>query len=172
MQKLEHEPCPFCKKKTLSLTEDEVDIPYFGKCFLFSMQCSSCKYFKSDVEAAERKEPIRYTLEVNSTKDMNIRIVKSSEATIKIPQLKVEVTPGPASEGYITNVEGVLQRFKKQIGQERDNADDDEVREKAKSLLKKFWKVECGDVAVKIVLEDPSGNSAIVSEKAKIEQLK
>ena len=172
MQKLEHEPCPFCKKKTLSLTEDEVDIPYFGKCFLFSMQCSSCKYFKSDVEAAERKEPIRYTLEVNSTKDMNIRIVKSSEATIKIPQLKVEVTPGPASEGYITNVEGVLQRFKKQIGQERDNADDDEVRKKAKSLLKKFWKVECGDVAVKIVLEDPSGNSAIVSEKAKIEQLK
>ncbi|MBS3117418.1 ZPR1 zinc finger domain-containing protein [Candidatus Woesearchaeota archaeon] len=172
MQKLEHEPCPFCKKKTLSLTEDEVDIPYFGKCFLFSMQCSSCKYFKSDVEAAERKEPIRYTLEVNSTKDMNIRIVKSSEATIKIPQLKVEVTPGPASEGYITNVEGVLQRFKKQIGQERDNADDDEVREKAKSLLKKFWKVECGDVAVKIVIEDPSGNSAIVSEKAKIEQLK
>ena len=163
MQKLEHEPCPFCKKKTLSLTEDEVDIPYFGKCFLFSMQCSSCKYFKSDVEAAERKEPIRYTLEVNSTKDMNIRIVKSSEATIKIPQLKVEVTPGPASEGYITNVEGVLQRFKKQIGQERDNADDDEVREKAKSLLKKFWKVECGDVAVKIVIEDPSGNSAIVS---------
>lgn len=152
MQKLEHEPCPFCKKKTLSLTEDEVDIPYFGKCFLFSMQCSSCKYFKSDVEAAERKEPIRYTLEVNSTKDMNIRIVKSSEATIKIPQLKVEVTPGPASEGYITNVEGVLQRFKKQIGQERDNADDDEVREKAKSLLKKFWKVECGDVAVKIVI--------------------
>ena len=39
-------------------------------------------------------------------------------------------------------------------------------------MLKKLWKVECGDEKLKIIIEDPSGNSAIISEKAKVEKLK
>jgi len=31
---------------------------------------------------------------------------------------------------------------------------------------------QCGDIPVKIVLEDPTGNSAIISEKAVVEKLK
>jgi C4-type Zn-finger protein len=38
--------------------------------------------------------------------------------------------------------------------------------------LKKLWKVECGDLPLKIVIEDPTGNSGIISEKTKIEKLK
>jgi len=101
-----------------------------------------------------------------------VRVVKSSEGSVKIPQLKMSVDPGVASEGYVSNVEGLLERFKKILESERDNADDEDVRKKAKNLLKKLWKIELGEEKVKIIIEDPSGNSAIISEKAIVSRLK
>lgn len=172
MEKLDNQPCPFCGKKKLSLIEDEKDIPYFGKVYIFSMNCKDCKYNKSDIEVAENKGPMRYSLEISDKKDMNIRVVKSSTAKVKILQLKMDVEPGPGSVGYISNVEGVIDKFKKIIESERDNSDDADVRKKAKNLLKKIWKVKLGDVKVKLIIEDPRGNSAIISDKAKVEKLK
>ncbi len=169
MGKLENQQCPFCKENALTLMEEEMDIPYFGKTFLFSMTCSNCRYSKSDVEAETPREPLRYTVEVDSEDDMKIRVVKSSEATIKIPQLKASVTPGPASSGYVTNVEGILDRFAEIIKGEVD--DDEEANKVAKRLLKKIRRAKCGSEKLRIVLDDPTGNSAIISEKAKIEKL-
>ena len=103
---------------------------------------------------------------------MNVRVVKSSEAAIKLPQLRLSVTPGLASIGYITNIEGVIARFKSIIEDQRDNAEDDSEKKSAKSLLKKLWKVELGEMELKIVIEDPSGNSAIISDKTEIQKLK
>jgi len=48
--------CPMCGKKTLTLSESEQEVPYFGKLFVFSMACSSCKFRKADLEAAEKKK--------------------------------------------------------------------------------------------------------------------
>ena len=172
MEKIEGELCPFCSTNNLTLTEDEIEIPYFGKTYVFSMSCSNCKYLKSDVEAEERKEPCKITFTVEKEDDLKVRVVKSSEATVKIPQMKMSMTPGPESIGFISNIEGLIDRFKSIIEQERDNTDEDEVRKHAKNLLKKIWKVKCGDVPLKVVIEDPSGNSAIISEKAEISKLK
>lgn len=172
METIKKEKCPFCGKDTLTLREDQQDIPYFGKIFLFSMKCSFCHVSKSDVEAAERKDPIRYIITINSEEDMKIRVVKSSEATIKLPKFRLSVTPGPASEGYVSNVEGVLNRFSEVIEKERDNAEDEADKTKAKNLLKKLRKVIYGDIETKLIIEDPSGNSAIISEKAIIEKFK
>ena len=33
--------------------------------------------------------------------------------------------------------------------------------------MKKIWKVKCGEEKLKIIIEDPSGNSGILSDKAK-----
>jgi len=172
MSKVEGEHCAFCHKKTLTLMEDLKEIPYFGKVYIFSMSCSSCNFNKSDVEAVAQNEPVKYTFEIENKEDLKVRVVKSGSASIKIPQLKMDVRPGPASQGYVSNIEGVLNRFKKIIEKERDNAEDKVIRKKAKSLLKKLWNVELGEQKLKIIIEDPTGNSAIVSEKAKKEKLK
>ncbi len=172
MDKLEGEPCPVCQEKKLTMVEDEQDIPYFGKIFIFSMQCGACGYKQADIEAAEKKDPVKYEFTVENVKDLNVRVVKSSEATVKIPQMKMSVSPGVGSEGYVSNIEGVLKRFKSVLEAERDSADDEDVRKKAKNLLKRLWKVECGEEPVKVVIEDPSGNSAIISEKAIVTKLK
>ncbi len=172
MEKLEKQQCPLCGTKNLTLTESEEDIPYFGKVLIFSMDCSNCNFSKSDIESLESKEPSRYTIEINSEEDLKIRIVKSSEATIKIPQLRMSMTPGPASIGFVSNIEGILSRFEKIIEDEYKDSEDDETKKHAKNLLKKIRKIKFGDVPLKIIIEDPSGNSAIISQKAKIEKIK
>ena len=172
MEELKGQKCMFCGEDKLTLMQDEKDIPYFGKVFVFSMQCSSCKYFKSDVEAVELKDPCKLTFAVESEEDMKVRVVKSASASIKVTGLKMDVRPGPASNGFVSNIEGLLNNFKKVIENARDNSDDPKERKSAKNLLKKLWKVKCGDVSVKVVIEDPTGNSAIISEKTKIEKLK
>ncbi|MBT3984971.1 ZPR1 zinc finger domain-containing protein [archaeon] len=166
------ELCPFCNKKTLTLREEEIDVPHFGKTFVFSMTCSECNFNKSDVEAAERKDPVKITFNIEKEEDMKVRIVKSSEASIKVPGLKIDVRPGPASIGFVSNIEGVLDKFQGIIEGQRDSTDDAAIKKKAKNLLKKLRKVKWGDQALKLIIEDPSGNSAIVSERAEIKKLK
>ena len=165
------EPCPLCHEKSLILTEREVEVPYFGKIFLFSMTCNNCKYHKADIEATEKKEPVKYEFEISSEKDMKVRIVKSSEATVKLPHIAT-ITPGPASQGYVTNIEGVLNRVKYQIESAKEMEEDEEDKNKAKNLLKKITKIIWGQEKQKLIIEDPSGNSAIISDKAVKSSLK
>jgi zinc finger protein len=162
---IEKQPCPICNKKSLTLMEREEEVPYFGKMAIFSMTCSECKYHKADIEALEKKDSSKFTFEVSSEEDLKVRLIKSSEATIKIPHITT-ITPGPSSQGYITNVEGLLNRVKKEIETLRDSVEDNNDRKKAKNMLKKIQKVMWGREKLKIILEDPTGNSAIVSENA------
>ena len=162
---LEQQPCPLCHEKTLILTERETEVPYFGKVYLFSMTCNNCKYHKADVEATEQKEPVKYELEISSEEDMKVRVVKSSEATVKLPHLAT-ITPGPASQGYVTNIEGILNRVKYQVESAKEMEEDEEGKKKAKNLLKKILNITWGKEKQKLIIEDPSGNSAIISDKA------
>ncbi len=168
---LEGELCPFCNSKTLTLMETAREIPYFGICHIFSMDCSSCKYHKADVEAEQDLGPAKYTLEIDSEDDMKIRIVKSSSATVKVPYVG-DIEPGEASNGYITNVEGVLNRLKRQVEHIKEASDDKSDIKKAKNILKKLTKIMWGQEKAKLILEDPHGNSAIISPKAKKETLR
>ncbi|MBT4540458.1 ZPR1 zinc finger domain-containing protein [Candidatus Woesearchaeota archaeon] len=164
---LENQKCPMCMKNTLTLLESEKDIPYFGRVFLFSMDCSNkaCNYHKADLEAAERQEPCKYTFDVKTEDDLKVRVVKSGEALVKIPRI-MSIEPGSASNGYVTNVEGILNRVKMMLEKTRDDADDKSDRKKAKNMLKKVQDALWGRGEIKIILEDKSGNSAIISEKA------
>ena len=149
---LKDQKCPICGKDKLTLTEEDYDIPHFGKCFLMTMHCDSCHYHTSDVESEENKGPIKITFEVEKEEGMRERVIKSSEAAVKIPQMRMSMEPGTASTGFLSNIEGLLNRFKKIIESERDNAEDQSIRKKAKNLLKKLWKVELGEEKLKITI--------------------
>ncbi len=165
IEKLEKQPCPMCQTNNLTLMESEMDIPFFGTAFLFSMECSNCKYKKADIESAEQKEPSKYVFEISSEEDLNVRLIKSSQATIKLPRI-MTITPGPASQGYISNIEGVLNKIKDVIQQTKESADEKSDKIKAIKLIKKLNKILFGQEKIKLTMEDPSGNSAIISDKA------
>jgi zinc finger protein len=171
IEKLEGQKCPMCLKNTLTLMEQEEEIPFFGQVYIFSMSCSNCKYHKADIEAAEKKEPSKYVFEVNSEKDLNVRVVKSSEATVKLPRI-MTMEPGPASNGYVTNIEGILTRAKDVLEKSKEMSDEKKDRLAAIKLIKKINKILFGTQKIKITIEDPSGNSAIISDKAVKSKLK
>ncbi|MBU0456967.1 MAG: ZPR1 zinc finger domain-containing protein [Nanoarchaeota archaeon] len=170
MVELTGQNCNFCGENKLTLREEEIEIPYFGRVFVFSMECTACGYRKSDVEPAESKEPCKYTLEVSSEDDLNIKIIKSGEAILKIPHI-ITVEPGPAANGYVTNVEGLLERIKNRITSSVEGEEDPAAKKKAKNLIKKLNKVLVGREPLKIIIEDPTGHSAIVSDKAQKSKL-
>ena len=171
MEVLQGEKCPLCGANTLTLTETERDIPFFGKVAVFSMSCASCHYHKADLEALEEHEPCKYTLTVSGEKDMNIRVVKSSSALVKIGQIG-QIEPGEAANGYVTNVEGLLNRMKHQLEHLKEAADEPADAKKIKNMLKKLTRVMWGQDELKISLEDPRGNSAIISDNAQKTALK
>ena len=162
---IDGEKCPICGANELTLTEMERDIPFFGQVAIFSMNCNACKYHKADVESLSEQEPVKYSFEVGSEEDLKVRIIKSSFATVKIAHVGT-IEPGEAANGYVTNVEGILNRMKKQVEFLRDSSDDPADAKKAKNILKKLTRVLWGQEKLKIALDDPTGNSAIISDKA------
>ena len=165
MEIMEGEKCPICSANELTLTEMERDIPFFGKISIFSMNCKACKYHKADVESLEQREPTKYSFEVTSEEDLKVRIIKSSMAKVKIAHVG-NIEPGESANGYVTNVEGILNRMKKQVEFLKESSDDKAEVKKAKNILKKLTRVMWGQESIKITLEDPTGNSAIINDRA------
>lgn len=163
--------CPFCGEKKATFSETSMDIPHFGKVFIFSLSCDACKVRKADVEPAEQHEPVKYTIEVSTDDDLKARVVKSSHASIKIPHMITQES-GPGSEGYVSNVEGVLNRIKVVIEQVGEGAEEKSDRKKAKNMLKKLNNVILGRDKLKLIIEDPTGNSAIIAGNAVKSKLK
>lgn len=169
---LKGQVCPGCNRKTLTLIETQMEIPYFGLAYIFSVDCESdeCDYHMADVEFEKNQGPIRIDYEITKEDDLKLRVVKSGSATVKLPRI-MTIEPGPASNGYVTNVEGILNRVKKMLENVRDEADDKTARKKAKNQLKKIQDVMWGNDKIVLTIEDPNGNSAIISPDAKIKKL-
>ena len=110
MNTITKSPCPVCFTE-IEFTWETTDIPHFGEAMLIAGTCSNCGLKHTDTILLSSKEPCRYVLEVESLEDLDARVIRSCSGTIRIPELGVDVEPGAASESYVTNVEGVLDRI-------------------------------------------------------------
>lgn len=117
----------------------------------------------SQIQRQNRHRKKKQSIEIKNSKQLRTQIAKSSEATIKIPEIRLTIKPDISSNGYITTAEGILSKYKKELEEERDSAEDQEDRKKAKNQLKKLWKIELGEIPITLTIEDPSGNSAIIT---------
>jgi zinc finger protein len=86
-------------------------------------------------------------------------------ASLEIPELGVRIDPGPACQGFVSNVEGVLDRIE-EIVKGAFVWGEDQEQENARVLLKKIDCVKDGSLAITLILEDRCGNSAIITKKA------
>jgi len=105
--------CPACLDGDLQVLSDQVVIPHFGDVLISTLLCPRCGYRSSDIVPLEKLPPRRYVLQIDGPQQMKIRIVRSGSSTVKIPEIGARIDPGLFSEGYVTNVEGILQRFQK-----------------------------------------------------------
>jgi len=158
-------PCPSCQTAIEYLYQTE-DIPYFSGVLIISACCEECGYRFADTQILTQREPARWELDVSSVDDLVIRVVRSTSGSICIPELGVQIDPGPACEGFITNVEGVISRIEKVVEGALLWAEPEE-RVNAEALKDKMAAVRAGEFPITLILEDRNGNSLIVSEKAR-----
>jgi len=78
------------------------------------------------------------------------------------------VEPGPKSEGYVTNVEGILTRFEDAVKKALNLFDDNLSQENAKKTLKQIQELKNGNGTATLIIHDPFGQSNIVSESVEI----
>ena len=163
MQTVVPGPCPCCNTQIEYLYKTE-NIPYFSDILIISAICPECGYKFVDTQLLKHGDPARHTLTVSSEDDLAVRVVRSMSASIEIPEFGVRIDPGPQCQGFVSNVEGVLDRIEQVVkgallwGNEVE-------RENAAALLGDIMKVKGGTFPITLILEDPCGNSGIESER-------
>jgi len=169
---IENQECPICSKPSATYSEYEIEDPYAKTIYILSVKCNSCGYKKSDLEFENPGSPAEYTIKIESIEDLNVRIIKSADCEISIPKLGLEIDSTFNGEHFVSNIEGVIERFIKYITFARDNEEEKSAKKRAKNLLKKLNKVKHGDESITIKLKDNSGNSAIISNKVAVKKLR
>ena len=109
------EKCPACQEDQL----DQNVVIYVepkskDELLIFTTICNNCKFKNSDIMptgpsifAGKKK----FVVEVESQKDLDSKIFRSSSASIEIPELEIKLEPGIQAEFFITNIEGILFKF-------------------------------------------------------------
>ncbi len=155
--------CPVCGKKTLKTFFEETNVPHFGRVIISTSVCSNCGFKHSDVYEVEEREPARFVLRVDRPEKLNYYVIRSSTGRLEIPDVGMELSPGPFSQGFVTTVEGVLERFLSVLPLFRQMGDVSGVE----SFLRDAKE---GRKTFTLVLEDPRGLSRIVGEDVIIER--
>ncbi len=156
--------CPLCAE-ALSFVFNADEIPFFGEIMLVSAQCT-CGFRYADTISLSEREAARYELRFGSD-DFTTRVIRSTSGTVQIPELGVTVEPGSGSEAFISNVEGVLRRVEEVIHMATKwSSDDPDKFELGNRLLEAIDAVKRGEQEMTLILDDPFGNSAIVSPRA------
>ena len=163
--------CPVCGgKNTATYTTQTHELAYFGEIVESTIQCEKCGFRHNDILATEQKDPAKHSL-IISKKNLDSRVVRSQSATVSLPEIGIKVEPGPKSEGYISNVEGVLIRFKEATERALNMFTDAASQENGKKVLENINKVLDGEMETLLLIEDPFGQSKIMDVRAKTEPL-
>ncbi len=171
-------PCPTCKNEgSLKLLSMSSEIPYFGEHTQITLSCEHCGMRQTDFIPSEERGALSFSLSIEKVEHLQARIVRGSSGTVRIPELDLEVSPGTQSTGYVSNVEGVVNRFidiirmmMRQIRTEIEDGNDE-----AEQNLDKLFQLEMalmalakgellGDLSLEIL--DPKGHSIIGHDDA------
>ncbi len=152
--------CPICGSELVTKWVPD-SIPFFGEVLHITSLCKKCGFRYSDTLILTQREPVHYELKIKNQDDLNVRVVRSTSGTIRIPELGIDIEPGPASESFVSNIEGVLDRVESILEMAIRW---DEKTERAWELLSIIEKIEAGQYEATVIIEDPLGNSAIISK--------
>ena len=172
-------PCPICSATgNVNMIAHVDEIPYFGEHTQVTILCHDCGWRQTDFIPAEGKKAGGWSLRIDDEEKLRARVVRSSSCTVSIPELDLEVKPGTSSTGYVSNVEGVLHRFKEIIAMvERDLSNQflevesdqrDELMEQMATLQNMTLTLAelggPGAEPITLLLLDPHGHSMILTE--------
>ena len=154
--------CPSCDTESMLASQTEYEVEHFGSVLLSVITCQKCGYRHTDIITLREREPLALTAKISSVDDLKMRVIKSGTATVSIPEFGATITPGPYSEGYISNVEGILGRVEDALTFMLSTAKGRRLA-KGERMLKQIRLAKESRPRFTLVIKDPFGNSAIIS---------
>ena len=154
--------CPSCDAESIVSSQSEYEVDHFGSVLITVSSCQKCGYKHTDVTTLTAREPTALSAKITNVDDLNIRVIKSGTATVSIPEFGATITPGPYSEGFITNVEGILDRIKDALTFMLASATGKRLA-RGQRMLKQLEMSKEKPKKFTLVIKDPYGNSALVS---------
>lgn len=162
--------CPSCDAECIVSSQSEYEVEHFGSVLITVSSCQKCGYKHTDVTTLTAREPTALSAKITNVNDLNIRVIKSGTATVSVPEFGATITPGPYSEGFITNVEGMLDRIKDALTFMLASATGRKLA-RGQRMLKQLEMIREEPKEFTLVIKDPLGNSALVSpDPAKVQK--
>jgi zinc finger protein len=142
------------------------DLPDEDKMLLVKLECDNCGFFNRDIiPLSTRTEPGVSEYYITEEEDLKSKVYRSPTAKLEIPELEVEVEPGPSAEFYFTNIEGILQRFETAVLTHRNSLKAENISTKdIDIILKNMKRAYKGDFPFTLKIIDPQGSSYIIPQ--------
>lgn len=88
------------------------NIPYFKEVIVMASTCDSCGYRNSELKpgGGTSDKAKRITVCVENVKDLNRDVIKSDSASVKIPEVDLELASGTLG-GMVTTIEGLVTKI-------------------------------------------------------------
>ena len=151
----------------LSMLAHTEEIAYFGEHTQVTLTCPGCGWRQTDFIPAEAREGSSHTYRIDSTDDLQVRVIRGSACTVRLLELDLEVRPGSHSTGYVSNIEGVLNRFQDvvdMVGRQAAIEGDDGAITELEQLTQAMLEIRQGQREATLQLLDPHGHSMILTD--------
>jgi len=161
-----HFQCPVCKKGLISIKKTVYDLPDTDKMLIIKFECNQCNYSNNDIiPLTTNFKPGVSSLKIKDEIDLKSKIYRSPIGALEIPELELEVEPGPSANFYYTNVEGILLRFQNAVSIYKNNLEknDPQIGE-IEELLKNIQRALEGKFEFTLNITDRGGGSYIIPQ--------
>jgi len=158
--------CPSCKDGMIKINKTIYDSKDGDKMLILKFECTECNFSKNDiVPMASNTSPGIMTLKVENENDLKSKIYRSPTGKLDIPELELQVEPGPRAEFYFTNVEGILFRFERAVRIYINNLDESDSQfEDIEEILSDLDKAMNGKFPFTLKITDLAGGSYIIPQ--------
>jgi len=168
-----HGSCQCCGAPVETLMKP-TDIPFFQTVIVICTKCDNCGYKSNDVKSGGETKDLGCKLSVKIEEEIDLArdVLKSDTCALNLPEFDIEMGPG-ALCGRFTTVEGLLNAVKDQLRDQcafflGDSATSVE-RVKLTTILDGIDEVLALKRKCTLVLDDPAGNSYVMSLTAPLD---
>ncbi|MHA1222833.1 MAG: ZPR1 zinc finger domain-containing protein [Candidatus Heimdallarchaeaceae archaeon] len=154
--------CPVCGSENTKVTQKIMNLPYFPQLWFFSLKCLNCEFKHNDFVNLSIKEPMQYIYHATSKADYTTKIVRAANGTIRIPQIKATIEPGPNADSFINNIEGIIRDIQDKARFLLRDAQTDSKRRKIIEYISLLDEYIEKNLPLDVIVEDPFGNSSIL----------
>jgi len=139
-------------------------IPFFREIIISYFECKNCGFRNNTIDSAGRiqDQGVRLSVRCKGSIDLNRTIVKSDSASVRVPELDLEIPPN-TQKGQVNTIEGVLSATYDGLNehQEQRREVDAAAAVKIDAFLANLQSCLKAEKPFVFILDDPAGNSFI-----------